>query len=551
MRGKLIGAVLVATLATGAAGVTSVVLTRAGEALPGTTVAGVDVAQQDRAALLATVQGLAAARTTGKLPVVADDLQESVERDLTEVDVEGTVDRALSAGRVGSPLAGVLGPLLGRGDRDIAIEVTVDRSGVRSRVNEIAKVFDRPPVAGGFTVSGVTVTPQLPQPGRLLDRQAAAEAVAAALSAGRQEALALPVLMSEPPFTAAQVETVSAAASRALSTTYGLGNGDTLLRLSPQEVGTLLRATPVDGALTLTVDQEALTAAVTKRAAAIARAPREAGLNVLSTGPVLDGKLDLSFTPVPAQVEFTPGATGRTVDIPATVARLNELILSFRPGGDPLPLTVTQPRIPTEAVQSVNSLIGTFTTYYPAGRPRAKNIALIAQIVDGTTIAPGATMSLNGTAGRRTKARGFVEDGAIVDGELVDAVGGGVSQFATTLFNAAFFAGLPIPQHKPHSFYISRYPVGRESTVNFPGIDVKVTNDTTSAVVIRTRSTPSSVTVDLYGNNGGRLVTAQHGPRQPRDGGGFRIDVTRTVSGGDGVSSNRVFKTSYNPAPPS
>lgn len=550
MRGKLIGAVLVATLATGAIGVTSVVVARAGEALPGTKVAGVDVAQQDRAALLETVQGLADARTTGDLPVEIGDLKEGIARGLTKVDVDRTVDRALSAGRVGSPLAGVLGPLLARGDRDIELAVTVDRSGVRTRLNEIAEAFDQPPAVGGFTVSGVTVTPQLPQQGRTLDRDAAQEAVTEALSVGREEAVALPVVMPDPPFTAAQVEEVSAKARRTLGTTYGLGSNDTLLRLTPQEVGTLLQSTPVDGALALTVDQPALSALVTKRAAAIALAPREAGLNVLSTGPVLDGKLDLSFTPIPAQVQFTPSVTGRTVDIPAAVARLNELILAVRPGGDPLPLVITQPKVTTEAVQSVNSLIGTFTTNYQAGQPRAKNIALIAQIVDGTTIAPGGEMSLNQTAGRRTRERGFVEDGAILDGELVKAVGGGVSQFATTLFNAAFFAGLPIPAHQPHSFYISRYPVGRESTVNFPSIDVKIVNDTKSAVIIKTRTTPSSVTVEFYGNNGGRVVTAQHGPRQPRDDGGFRIAVTRTVSGGDGVSSRRVFTTSYDPAPP-
>ncbi len=549
MRGKLIGAVLVATLATGAIGVTSVVVARSGEALPGTRVAGVDVAQQDRAALLETVQGLADARTTGDLPVEIGDLKEGIARGLTEVDVDSTVDRALSAGRVG-PLAGVLGPLLARGDRDIELAVTVDRSGVRTRLNEIAEAFDQPPAMGGFTVSGVTVTPQLPQQGRILDRDAAQEAVTEALSVGQKEAVALPVVMSDPPFTAAQVEEVSAKARRALGTTYGLGSNDTLLRLTPQEVGALLRSTPVDGALALTVDQPALSALVTKRAAPIALPPREAGLNVLSTGPVLDGKLDLSFTPIPAQVQFTPSVTGRTVDIPAAVARLTELILAVRPGGDPLPLVMTQPKVTTETVQSVNSLIGTFTTFYQAGQPRAKNIALIAQIVDGTTIAPGGMMSLNQTAGRRTAERGFVEDGAILDGELVKAVGGGVSQFATTLFNAAFFAGLPIPAHQPHSFYISRYPVGRESTVNFPSIDVKIVNDTKSAVIIKTRTTPSSVTVELYGNNGGRVVTAQHGPRQPRDDGGFRIAVTRTVSGGDGVSSRRVFTTSYNPAPP-
>jgi vancomycin resistance protein YoaR len=75
-------------------------------------------------------------------------------------------------------------------------------------------------------------------------------------------------------------------------------------------------------------------------------------------------------------------------------------------------------------------------------------------------------LSLNGEPASGRRRAGFVADGAIVDGVLTDEVGGGVSQFATTLFNAAFFAGLPILEHKPHSFYISRYPAAasRRST---------------------------------------------------------------------------------------
>jgi len=142
-----------------------------------------------------------------------------------------------------------------------------------------------------------------------------------------------------------------------------------------------------------------------------------------------------------------------------------------------------------------------------------------------------------------------VADSAIVDGVLVDEVGGGVSQFATTAFNAAFFAGLPIEQHKPHSFYISRYPAGRESTVYFGQIDVKVRNDTGSGISVQTSSTPRSVTVALYGDNGGRTVTSTSGPREPRDDGGFRISVTRTIAGGDGRGERRVFRTSYDPPP--
>lgn len=549
VQGRWVGAALLATLS---AGVLSSVAIRSGESLPGTTVAGVEVGQLDRTALRAAVEDLTDARTTGELPVVAPDLQAGVDRGLARLDLEATVERAMSAGRSGSPLAAVLGPLLGSGDRSVELAVTVDETRLSTRLDELATKVDRPPAPGGFTVSGLDVLPQAPQQGRTLDRDAALDVVAGALRAGRQEPLPLPVTTSESATSPSDVEQVSAAARRSLSMPYALGDDAKSLRLTQREVGPLLQATPVNDTLELALDQAALTALVTKQAARLDVAPRNASITVASTGPVLDGKSDLSFSPIPAAANVVPGATGLSVDVPVATTKLAELILAGRRSdGSPLPLLNTEPEVTTQDVQSVNSLIGTFTTYFKAGQPRASNIRRIAELVDGTYIGPGKVMSLNGTAGRRTKERGFVADGAIVDGELVDEVGGGVSQFATTLFNAAFFAGLPIEEYQAHSFYISRYPVGRESTVYFGAIDVKIRNDTSSGALVRTRSAPGSVTVELYGNNGGRQVTARHGPRQSRGDGGFRIDVTRTVSGGDGVSSNRVFKTSYDPAPPS
>ena len=64
---------------------------------------------------------------------------------------------------------------------------------------------------------------------------------------------------------------------------------------------------------------------------------------------------------------------------------------------------------------------------------------------------------------------------------------------ATTTFNAAFFAGLEDVEHKPHSFYIDRYPVGREATVAWPVVDLRFKNDTDHGVLIQTVHTPSVV----------------------------------------------------------
>lgn len=547
MRGRWIAAALVVT-AVG--GVGTVVGVRAGEALPGTAVAGVDVGGLGRADLRAALQDLGDTRTEGGLPLVAADVRATLDRSVVTVDLGESVDRALSVGRDG-PLEFVLGPLLERGDRDVDLALSVDEPRLRARLGELAAQVDRPSAPGGFVVTGVTATGVPPTPGRTLDREAAQAPVLDALRAGSSQPVELPVTISQPSSTQADVERVTAAARTALATSYALSAGDTSLSLSPAEVAPLLRPTAPDGSLALTVDPVGLDALVTAKAAALHVAPRPASFRVASAAPVLDGKDDLSWAPVPAEVSVVPAVAGRAVDVAAAKTALSSMIPAATPTGA-LTLAVVEPPLSTAVAQAagVTTLMGTFTTYFQAGQPRATNIRRIAQLVDGTYVPPGERFSLNGTAGERTRARGFVADSAIVDGVLVDEVGGGVSQFATTLFNAAFFAGLPIEQHKPHSFYISRYPAGRESTVYFGQLDMRFRNDTSKGMLVRTSSTPTSVTVTIYGDNGGRAVTADHGPRVPRPDGGFTIDVVRSVTGGDGVTSRRVFKTSYDPPPP-
>ena len=532
--------------ATGTA-VGTVVVTRSGEALPGTTVSGRPVGGQDEQALRATVQGLAREVTTGTLAVSAAGTTTQVQRSLVTVDVPATVAQLLDAGRGGLPLVGAL---VGRGAA-VELVLEVDRAGLTAAVAGIADEVDRPADDGGFTVVGTAVDARQPVEGRDVQEAAAVEVAEAALRAG-QPTVELPVRTTAPTTTPQDVDAVVAAATAALGGAYSVGTGTTALRVTPDQVGPLLRAVPVAGALELQVDQPGLTAAITDQAAELEVGSREAGFTVTSTAPTGDTKGDRSWTPQPAQVQVRPGAAGREVDLAAATAALTTAIVGAdRSKAVPLPETVVEPDLTTAAAQAarVRTLLGTFTTYYAAGAPRARNIQRIAEIVNGTYVPAGEVFSLNGAAGERTIGRGFVADGAIVDGELTDEVGGGVSQFATTLFNAAFFAGLPIREHKPHSFYISRYPAGRESTVYFGAIDVKVANDTGNGLLVRTSSTPSSVTVALYGENGGRRVTSTTGPRRPRPDGGFGITVTRSITGGDGVGKRRVFTSSYDPVP--
>ena len=232
-----------------------------------------------------------------------------------------------------------------------------------------------------------------------------------------------------------------------------------------------------------------------------------------------------------------PSVTGQRIDTKAAVAVLRATVASQRTEAR-LTVEETAPETSTGEASRVNQLIGTFTTAHACCEPRVANIHRIAEIVDGTIIASGDTFSLNAKAGRRTTENGYVPAPAIADGELVDQIGGGVSQFSTTLFNAAWFAGLPIPKHQPHSRYISRYPPGREATLDFDTIDLTIRNDTDAPVVIRTHTTGTTVTVALYGHAGDRRVDSTTGPRVPRSGGGFSITVRRVVtdSGADADS---------------
>jgi len=190
----------------------------------------------------------------------------------------------------------------------------------------------------------------------------------------------------------------------------------------------------------------------------------------------------------------------------------------------------------------------------------------MADIVNGALVLPGQTFSLNGYVGERDTARGFVSAPMIDQGSFVDAVGGGVSQFATTIFNAVFFAGLKDVQHTPHSYYISRYPAGRESTVSYPQPDFRFNNDSPYGVLIQTAYTGTSLTVTFWGTKRYEIESVS-GPRyaptvltgvtyNPRpdceaSGGstGFSINVTRIFLSGGREVKRETFHTRYLPEP--
>src|SRR5476649_1880257 len=154
----------------------------------------------------------------------------------------------------------------------------------------------------------------------------------------------------------------------------------------------------------------------------------------------------------------------------------------------------------------ITGSVGTYETIYGGIANRIHNVQLVAKLVDRKLIAPGATFSFNQATGARTAAQGFLEAPVIINGEVQTGLGGGICQVSTTVFNAAYEAGLPITARTNHALYISHYPLGRDATVNYPDIDLKFVNNTSHWLLLRTFVGSSSLTVALYGTPQHRRV---------------------------------------------
>ncbi len=169
-------------------------------------------------------------------------------------------------------------------------------------------------------------------------------------------------------------------------------------------------------------------------------------------------------------------------------------------------------------------VVGSFVTPFQAGQPRVINIRRAAQLLDATVIQPGARFSMNQALGPRTRARGFVSAPMISGGRLVDSVGGGISQVATTLYNAAFFSGLQLVAHTPHSFYISRYPMGREATISWGGPELIFVNNWPAPLRMHLTVRADNIAVRFYSKRLGRQIVSWTGHPY-----GFRQPTTRVV----------------------
>ncbi|MFV0429921.1 MAG: VanW family protein, partial [Arachnia sp.] len=192
---------------------------------------------------------------------------------------------------------------------------------------------------------------------------------------------------------------------------------------------------------------------------------------------------DASYTLTDGKVTVVPAVDGKEIDAESLAAAVEEAAVK---SGDERTaaagVTTEKAEFTTDEATKLapTKVIGEFTTYFPhsSSNYRNNNLGQAAKSINGTVLLPGETFSLNDTLGERTAENGYIDGYVINGGVLVKESGGGISQSATTLYNAAFFAGYEDIEHKPHSLYFDRYPAGREATVYYGSLDMRFRNDT-------------------------------------------------------------------------
>ncbi len=407
------------------------------------------------------------------------------------VDLQATVDAVQRLRKSGfwklrrdyksrriAPVARLDGPVL-----DAVID-DLERRAIGDRPSNASLAFEK----GAIVVHAG-------QAGEIVDRQAATALILGRLGELSPDSIRLPLIRIEPKPDPTTLESLRTVAERLTKSALLLESEQPTvrIRLSRSELGQLIKIQQ-DGTDSFKVafDADALSQLLHTRRISLDWPARNATLDVTA---------DHRFVVVPE-------APGYHVSASTLADRLFELantpskrgLIDFE-SGEPA-------KLKTSDVEhlGIHELMGSFTTRHPCCQPRVKNIHRIADLLDGVIVLPGATFSVNDFVGPRSLASGFVMAPSIEDGEMVETIGGGVSQFATTFYNALLRAGLEIVERRAHTYWFDRYPMGHEATLSIPKPDLVFRNDTKSGVLVKTEYTEKSITVKLYGDMEGRKV---------------------------------------------
>ncbi|MFE5332775.1 VanW family protein [Embleya sp. NPDC056575] len=537
-------------------GVYGASLAYAGGGVPrGTSVLGVNIGGQSRDEAVRTLEQKLGDRTTK--PITLDlggkELRLEPAASGLLLDARATVSEASKGGM--NPLTSV--PAMFGKTRETQPRTVVDPVKLGAALEALAAEAGGAQVDGGISFASGQATAVPPAKGKVLDTPAAIKLVEAAFLHGGGP-VALPTKAADPKVTQAEVDrAMREFAVPAMSGPVTLTAGTKSFKLNPPALAKYLTMVPdAAGKLQPRIDANGLQEELGQTFSSVGEKPKNATFKV-------EGKLAAG-----AKVTVVPSVSGKGVSgATAADAVLSVLTKSGTARTAKVNLGPVEPALTTEAANKlgITEVMSTYTTNYPYAAYRLTNIHRAADLITGSVIKPGDTWSLNKTVGERTAENGFAKGTIINNGRFQTDFGGGVSQVATTTFNAVFFAGLKDVMHRPHSFWIDRYPAGREATVAWPSLDLKFQNDSGKNVYLESTYTDSTVTVTLFGTRKYDDIKAEPGSKydviKPKSvvdksagcveqaaSDGFKIDVTRVFIQGGKETAREKFHTKYDPA---
>ena len=416
-----------------------------------------------------------------------------------QVDWAAAVDAVRRQGQGFGPLRGFRRLDLRFFGADVAPPTQVYDAALRYWLDRIERTVNSPHRDAAIVLHGRTPSIVPSRTGQALDRHAATATIVRALASLDREPVGLPVEADSPSVTANDLTVPAAQVKTALSAPVHLTLAATRWNLRPARIARLLQL-PADGRRDLRIEGTGASAWFTALSKRVDREPQDATWAISANG----------------RVRVVPDQPGYLLDVPHSATAVLQAALVTDPTLRSAKLVVETKqadRTTEEATaMQIRGLVSSYQTIYGGDPNRIHNVQLVSHLVDGHVIAPGAVFSFNDATGARTADKGFKEAPVIINGELQTGLGGGVCQVSTTVFNAAYEAGLPIVARTNHALYISHYPQGRDATVNYPDVDLKFTNDTGHWLLLRTFVGPSSLTVALYGTPVHRRVVSETDP---------------------------------------
>jgi vancomycin resistance protein YoaR len=383
---------------------------------------------------------------------------------------------------------------------DVTPPIRVLGGALEYELDRIARAVDRPARDAAVVRRGTQIVVLPPHPGRVLDREATRELIVRDLASLTREAgpVSLPTRVRPPRVRVPALLQAAALARVALSAPIHLELGPTRWRLTPRQIAPLLDL-PADGATTLRIGGADADDWLRRLGARVKQPARDATFAV--DGPTV--------RVVPARPGYGLDATRAAAAVLRAAERRRPELRVAR-----LPVVAVPAKLGTARASTMGIVgrVSTYTTIYGGVPNRIHNVQLVAHLVDDKLIAPNEEFSFNKTTGERNAAKGFLVAPVIVNGEVTTGLGGGVCQVSTTVFNAAFEAGVKITARTNHALYISHYPQGRDATVDYPDVDLRFVNDTGHWLLLRTFVGSSSLTVSLYGTPTDRKVVSTTGP---------------------------------------